>query len=103
VTSGHRDDVDAGLVAGEDEDRHAVVVVAAPAARRLEGPRPATTAPVAMNSSTIWPLTCPTADGSRSTSPSVMTTRAGGGPPSPSPLPGPSLGPAMNPSRDIDM
>jgi hypothetical protein len=30
--------VDAGLVAGEDEDRHAVVVVATPAARGLEGP-----------------------------------------------------------------
>jgi hypothetical protein len=30
--------VDAGLVAGDDEDRHAVVVVAAPAARRLERP-----------------------------------------------------------------
>src|SRR5829696_3245870 len=30
-------DVDAGLVAREDEDRDAVVVVAAPAARRLEG------------------------------------------------------------------
>jgi len=27
-----------GVAAGEDEDRHAVVVVAAPAARRLEGP-----------------------------------------------------------------
>jgi hypothetical protein len=31
-------DVDAGLVARDDEDRHAVVVVAAPAARRLERP-----------------------------------------------------------------
>ena len=49
-------DVDAGLTAAEDPDRHAVVVVAAPAAGRLEGPRPATTAPVAMNSSTTWPL-----------------------------------------------
>src|SRR6266542_3704759 len=31
-------DVDAGLVARDDEDRHAVVVVAAPAARRIERP-----------------------------------------------------------------
>ena len=31
-------DVDAGLVAAEDADRHAVVVVAAPAASGLEGP-----------------------------------------------------------------
>src|SRR5438046_10458900 len=30
--------VDARLAAAEDPDRHAVVVVAAPAARRLEGP-----------------------------------------------------------------
>src|SRR6266540_3008101 len=31
-------DVDAGLVSSDDEDRHAVVVVTAPAAGRLEGP-----------------------------------------------------------------
>src|SRR5918996_1320824 len=30
-------DVDAGLVSGDDEDRHAVVVIAAPAVRELEG------------------------------------------------------------------
>jgi hypothetical protein len=44
-------------MAAEDEDRHAVVVVTAPATRRLECPRPATTAPVAMSSSKSWPLT----------------------------------------------
>ena len=41
-----------GVVAGEDEDRHAVVVVSAPAARRLEGSPAGDDAPVDMNSST---------------------------------------------------
>ena len=31
-------DVDSGLLAAEDEDRHAIVVVPAPAAGRFEGP-----------------------------------------------------------------
>jgi hypothetical protein len=49
--------VDAGLVAAKDPDRHAVVMVAAPAAAGSKVRRPATTAPVDMNSSTTWPLT----------------------------------------------
>lgn len=62
-------DVDAGLPAAVDEDWDAVVVVA-PAAGRLEVPRPATIAPVDMNSSTTLPLTPPERRmASRSTSP----------------------------------
>ena len=58
-------------------------------------PRPATTAPVDMNSSMTWPLTPATrSDGAHS---------CRRWPPSPSPLSTVSLGPAMNPSRDMDM
>jgi hypothetical protein len=49
-------DIDAGLTPAEDPDRHAVVMVAVPPARRLKGARPATTAPVAIISSSTWPL-----------------------------------------------
>src|SRR5919109_2594284 len=65
-------------------------------------PRPATTAPVDMNSSTILPLTLPERR-TFSRPPSVMSHWCSRCPPSPRPLPGPSFGPAMNPSRDIDM
>jgi hypothetical protein len=49
-------DVDARLVATVDDDRHPVVMIAAPAIGRLEGPAPATIAPVALSSSQIWLL-----------------------------------------------
>src|SRR5215218_7719288 len=68
-------------------------------------PRPATTAPVAMNSSTTRPLRPPERRmASRSSaSPPLKIHSCRRSPPSPSPLPGPSLGPAMKPSRDMDI
>jgi hypothetical protein len=93
-------DVDAGLTAAVDEDRDAVVVVAVPATRGLEGPATSDDGAVAMNSSTTRPLTPPV------TSPAPPPFRTQSwrrSPPSPSPLSGRTLGPAMNPSSDIDM
>jgi hypothetical protein len=67
-------------------------------------PRPATTAPVGMNSPTTRPFTPPRSEMS------LWLESAPGSahscsrwPPSPSPLSGRSLGPAMNPSSDVDM
>src|SRR5207244_2578410 len=69
-------------------------------------PRPATTAPVDMNSSYIWPLT---PDGRPGTPEELLpgslpdhSQSCRRSPPSPRPLFGPSLGPAMNPSIDMD-
>src|SRR5918995_5705286 len=67
-------------------------------------PRPATTAPVDMNSSQTVPLT---PDGRAGTLDSplgsslVQIHSCRRSPPSPSPLSGPSFGPAMSPSREI--
>src|SRR2546421_4696014 len=68
-------------------------------------PRPVITAPVDMNSSTIWLLTLPcppTASFGWCPTP-LKIHSCSRSPPSPSPLSGPSLGPVTNPSRDIDM
>src|SRR6476619_6067279 len=67
-------------------------------------PRPATTAPVDINSSKTSPLTPAGRAISRwSTSPPVKAHSWRRWPPSPSPLSIRSLGPAMNPSSDIDI
>src|SRR3954453_11976831 len=68
-------------------------------------PRPATTAPVDMSSSTTWPLTPPRRARvvSRSTPGSIGIHSCSRWPPSPSPLSRRSLGPAMKPATDIDM
>src|SRR5947209_19283201 len=68
-------------------------------------PRPVITAPVDLNSSTIWLLTLPcppTAFFGWSPTPWKIHS-CSRSPPSPRPLSGPSLGPVTNPSRDIDM
>jgi hypothetical protein len=96
--------VDAGLVAAKDPDRHAVVMVAAPAAGRLEGPPAGDDR--ASGHELFHDLAVDTArtagglkvDAAARHRPLVQTV-----PPSPSPLPGPSFGPAMNPSSDMDM
>src|SRR3954447_10531374 len=68
-------------------------------------PRPATTAPVAMNSATTRPLTPGTRPDNALRSPSapIGTQSCRRCPPSPRPFPGPALGPATNPSSDMDM
>jgi hypothetical protein len=95
-----------GVVAGEDEDRHAVVVVAAPAARRLEGPPAGNHCPCRHElvddpavdaAQTADRLDVVDAASARNR-PLVQAVPA-----VPRPLSGPSLGPAMNPSRDVDM
>src|SRR3954452_9692477 len=68
--------------------------------------RPATTAPVDMNSWTTCPLTPPRFNAGTPVPPASAPVRIHScrrSPPSPRPLSGPSFGPVMNPSRDIDM
>jgi hypothetical protein len=80
---------------GEDEDRHATVVITLPAPGQLEGAPPEITAPVARASRN----TCPLGPGDIRSS-SQLNSRP---PPRPSSCPARSSGPAMKPSRDIDM
>ena len=88
----------AGLMAGEDEDRHAVVVVAGPAARRLKGPPAGDDSPSGHQLVEDLGVDArQTAGRSLVVAPPPHSCRRC--PPSPSPLPGPSFGPATNPSR----
>jgi hypothetical protein len=67
-------------------------------------PRPATTAPVDRSSAMTCPVDAPEVrERLGEASPSGKTHSCSRCPPSPSPLSGRSFGPAMNPSRDMDM
>ena len=92
-------------MAGEDEDRHAIVVVAAPAARRLEGPPAGDDRPGGHELVDDLAVDAPPAGGL-----DVVDVAAARERPFVQALPAvtepvvrPSLGPAMNPSRDMDM
>ena len=90
------------LVPADDEDGHSIVVVALPPPAGSKVPLPARTAPVDMKSS----MAARSASSSRSAADSMSpppTQSWSRSPPSPRPLPGPAFGPAMKPSRDIDM
>ena len=91
-------DLARGLVAGENEDRDAVVVVAAPIARRLDRSAAGDDRPGGHELVDHLAVDVPQA--ARLPEKPHSCRRS---PPSPSPLSVRSLGPAMNPSRDIDM